>query len=338
MKVAVIGVGQMGRRHVHVVQDLGFSLVGICDQNSDALKICQRENKVSSDKHFTNVEKMLKRIQPDCVIIATTAPTHHEYTCLAAESGVQYVLCEKPMAISLRQCDRMIAVCKKNGAILAINHQMRFMEQYTVPKKIIYSDKFGGLCSITVVAGNMGLAMNGTHIFELFRYMTDETPKEVTAWFSEEKVPNPRGSQFEDKAGSVRITSAHGKRLYLEAGADQGHGIKVIYSGRYGQIIVDSLKGKISLSVRKDSDKTLPTTRYGTPSEETEIKIPPVDIITPIKSVLDTLINKANYPTGEDGRLAVATLIAAYCSNDRNHKPIIIDRKNLPVNRKFPWA
>lgn len=338
IKVAVIGVGRMGRRHVQVVQDLGFSLVGICDQSHEALKLCQQENNVSPDRHYTNVEKMLRNTHPDCVIVATTAPSHCEYTCLAAESGAHYILCEKPMAISLEQCDRMIETCKQHDTLLAINHQMRFMEQYTEPKKIINSDKFGGLCSIMVVAGNMGLAMNGIHIFELFRFITDETPKEVTAWFSEEKVPNPRGPQFEDVAGSVRITTAQGKRLYMEAGADLGHGMKVIYSGRYGQLIVDQLKGKMSLSVRKDDDRNLPTTRSGTPSVDTEINIHPVDTIIPTKSVLDALIHETNYPTGEDGRLAVSTLVAAYCSNEQNHKPIIIDRKILPVNRKFPWA
>ena len=69
MKVAVIGVGQMGRRHVQVVQELGLSLVGICDQNSDALKICQQENNVSSHQHYTRVEKMLEKTKPDFVEI-----------------------------------------------------------------------------------------------------------------------------------------------------------------------------------------------------------------------------------------------------------------------------
>lgn len=338
MKVAIIGVGRMGRRHVQVVQELGLSLVGICDQNSDALKICQLENNVSSDQHYTNVEKMLEKTKPDWVIIATTSPMHCEYTCLAAESGAHYILCEKPMAISLAQCNRMITVCKHQDVKLAINHQMRFMEQHTEPKKIINSEAFGGLCSVTVVGGNFGMAMMGTHYFEMFRYMTDEKPHEVVAWFSKEKVPNPRGPQFEDRAGEIRITTAHGKRFYMNASADQGHGMKVIYTGKYGQIVVDELRGEMYLSVRKEEDRNLPPTRYGCESLNTVRKIQPADATTPTKLVLDALIHEDNYPTGEDGRLAVATLIAAYCSNEQGNKPIMIDEENLPVNREFPWA
>ena len=55
MKVTVIGVGRMGCRYVQVVQELGLSLVGICDQSSESLKIWKQENNVSSDMHHTDV-------------------------------------------------------------------------------------------------------------------------------------------------------------------------------------------------------------------------------------------------------------------------------------------
>jgi len=338
IKVAVIGVGRMGRRHVQVINELGLHLSGVCDQTSDALEICRKDFQLSSDQLFTNAAEMLKTTHPECVIIATTSPTHCEYTCLAAKQGAKYILCEKPMAVSLAQCDRMLHVCRQQGARLAINHQMRFMEQYTEPKKIICSDAFGGLSSVTVIAGNFGLAMNGTHYFEMFRYMTDEKPHEVTAWFSDEKVSNPRGPQFEDRAGAVRVLTAQGKRFYMDVGADQGHGIKVIYSGRYGQLVVDELNGKMLLSVRNEKERDLPTTRYGVTSIETQQTIQPADATAPTKSVLDALIRETNYPTGKDGRLAVATLVAAYCSNEQGHKPVVIDDENLPANREFPWA
>jgi predicted dehydrogenase len=337
MKIAVIGVGRMGRRHLQVAIELGLSIVGICDQNLEALKICEDEFHINKNQQFIEAKLMLETTQPDCVIIATTAPMHCDYTCLAAECGTKFILCEKPMAISLAQCDRMIQVCKKNDARLAINHQMRFMEQYITPKQILFSEAFGGLSSVAVIGGNFGLAMNGTHYFEMFRYLTDEKPFEVTAWFSEEKLPNPRGPLFEDRAGQVKITTAKGIRFYMDVSADQGHGVRVIYAGRRGQIVVDELNGSISISARNEFDRYFPTTRYGMASVDTEMTIKPADSIEPTKFVLDALIHEINYPTGEEGRLAIATLVAAYCSHEQNHKSIIIDN-DLPVNREFPWA
>ncbi|MHB8163393.1 MAG: Gfo/Idh/MocA family protein [Methanoregula sp.] len=338
IKAAVIGVGRMGRRHVQIVRDMGLSLVGVCDRSPEALELCKTEFHLSSDLVFDSAAEILAKTKPECVIIATTSPTHCEYTCLAAENGAKFILCEKPMAISLEQCDRMIETCRQYGANLAINHQMRFMEQYTEPKRIINSDAFGGLCSVTVVAGNFGLAMNGTHYFEMFRYITEEMPEIVTAWFSSEKVPNPRGPQFEDRAGSVRMITPKGKRFYLEVGADQGHGISVIYSGKSGQIFVDELQGTILLASRMAKDRALPSTRYGTPSEICEKHIHPTETTAPTRAVLEALLNNEDYPSGHDGRLAVTALVAAYCSDERGHVPVIINDKNLPVKQVFPWA
>ena len=72
---------------------------------------------------------------PELVVVASTADTHCKYTCAAAEAGAQVVLCEKPMGVSLTECDLMIETCRAHGTKLAINHQMRYMEQYTAAKE-----------------------------------------------------------------------------------------------------------------------------------------------------------------------------------------------------------
>jgi predicted dehydrogenase len=337
MKTAIIGVGRMGRRHIQAVQSLGMDLVGVCDQNQASLELALKENGVAAAKHFNDYEKMLRQTRPECVIVATTAPMHCEYTCKAAESGVKYILCEKPMAVSLEECDRMIKACRTAGARLAVNHQMRFMEQYIEPKRILRSDAMGGLASVTVTLGNCGLAMNGTHYFEMFRYMTDEFPKEVTAWFSDAVVSNPRGPQFQDRAGAIRITTVSGKRFYLDASDDQGHGMHVVYMGRYGHIVVDELAGAMRWSAREAQHRTLPTTRYGMPWVEQDRKIAPVDAIAPSQAVLKVLLEDQDHPTGEDGRAAVAVLVAAYISHESGHRCVLVDDQ-LPTARKFLWA
>ena len=327
----------MGRQHIQVARDLGLEVVGVCDESPEALVSAGEEQDIPPGQRFTNASALLDLTQPECVIVATTALSHCEYTCLAAAAGATYILCEKPMAVSLAQCDEMIDACGRHRVKLAINHQMRFMEQYTEPKRIVQSEAFGGLSSVTVIAGNFGIAMNGTHRFEMFRYMTDEEPEEVTAWFSGEKVPNPRGPQFEDPAGEVRLTTPGGKRLYMEIGADQGHGLKTIYSGTYGQLVVDELAGTMWLAVREEQHRHLPTTRYGMPCVETIHAIEPADTIRPTRAVLDALLNGKNSPTGADGRLAVAALVAAYVSHENGHIPVRID-DNLPLDRVFAWA
>lgn len=334
--IAVIGTGRMGRRYLEVIQGMGLRVAGVCDQHTDTLRCVREEHQIPAERCYRDAARLLKETQPECVVVATTAPTHGLYTCLAAEAGVTSILCEKPMATSLAECDRMVEVCARHRVRLAVNHQMRFMEQYLEPKRVVQSDIFGGLRSVTVVAGNIGMAMNGTHYFEMFRYLTDEVPQDVTAWFSPQKVPSPRGPQFEDEAGAVRVTTPSGKRLYMELSADQGHGVIVIYAGRYGRLIVDELAGTMHLTVREAQHRPLPTTRYAMPCTE-ELKKITTGALQPTQSVLEALLSHGDVPTGDVGRLAVAVLVAAYVSHEDGHVPVRIDG-NLPRARVFPWA
>jgi len=338
VKVAIVGAGRMGRRHIQAAESVGLTLCGICDVSRESLALAEREQGVGPDRHFTDLDTMLARTQPDCLIVATTAPTHAQYTGAAAKAGVRYILCEKPMGISLEQCDQMIDLCRAHGAVLAINHQMRFMEQYVTPKAIVESDAFGGLRSVTVVGGNFGLSMNALHYFEMFRFMTGERPRSVTAWLATDMVANPRGAQFEDRAGAVRIVTATGRRFYLDCWADQGYGMQAIYAGPFGQLTVDELAGEMTISVREEQYRALPTTRYGMPAERSTQKIAPAEVIAPTAAVLRALLNRRDYPTGEDGRLAVAVLVAAHLSHERGHVDVDLERDELPRNREFPWA
>ncbi len=334
---AIIGAGRMGRRHIEMVRQLGLELVGVSDTQPASLALAASEKGVPEHLLFPDARVMLAHARPTCVIVATTAPSHCEYTCLAAEHGAQFILCEKPMAVSLAECDEMIRVCAQHGARLAVNHQMRFMQQYIEPKRLLASPVFGGLTSVTVVAGNVGMNMNGIHYFEMFRFLTDEPASSVSAWFSEENVPNPRGAQYIDRAGSVRVSTPLGKRFYIESGADQGHGIVVIFGARYGQIIVDEVAVTLRYSARLEEHRGQPTTRYGMQWFAHSEPIA-VDVVEGSGAVMTALMEGKGYPSAEDGRSAVSTLVAAYVSHERGHGAVDPRGADIPRDRVFPWA
>lgn len=327
----------MGRRHVLALQALGIEVVGVCDPRADSLQLTEQECGVPERLHYNDPAQLLRDGRPDLVIISSTADSHAELTCIAARSGAQMVLCEKPMACSIRQCDEMIDACRTAGVRLSINHPMRFMNYYVEPKRITASPEFGGLKSMTVVGGNFGFAMNGTHYFEAFRYLTDEPIKTVTAWMSDERVPNPRGEQFEDRAGSIRATTQAGKRLHVDCSADQGHRINVVYAGPYGQVVVDELVSHIAVTTRKAEHRPLPTTRYGMPADDAARTLEPLDAVELSKSSIQALFDGQDFPTGEQARQAIRALVAAYVSHERGSIPVDVDGE-LPEDRLFPWA
>lgn len=333
----MLGVGRMGRRHVQAVRELGWDLAGAYDVNPASLKLTQEEQSVPADRLFGDMDQLFSAAKPECVIIATTADSHADLTCLAAERGARFILVEKPMAVSLAECDRMLAACSKAGAKLAVNHQMRFMPQYTEAKRILATEAYGRFASMTVVAGNFGFSTNGTHYLEAFRYLADESPVEVTAWFSGETVPNPRGPQFQDRAGTIRAVTAGGKRLFMEIGADQGYGLHLVFASRNGMIVVDEITGEMRCVVRKQEHRDMPTTRIALPADRTELKIELAGVIKSTAAVLSALVEDVNSVTGEDGRKAVELLVAAYQSAETGNAPVRVGA-GLDRERTFPWA
>lgn len=337
MNTGLIGLGRMGLRHYTVIKRLNLNLVGAADMNPATHEDAVKEG-INADLIYANAADMFAKNNIDVAVIATTAPSHFLLVKMAAEAGAKYILCEKPMGVSLQQCDEMIDICKKADCKLAINHQMRFMDQYTTPKKLLNSPAHGGLSSMTVLAGNFGFSMNGCHYFEAFRYMCDDQPKTISAWFSDETIANPRGEQFEDRAGAIRVETENGKRYYMDISGDQGHGMHVSYMSRNGRIDVDELAGYMREVVREEEHRDMPTTRYGMPYETHISDIKPADAVTPTQDVLKALLDGKNYPTGEDGRTAIELLVAAYQSAEKGGVPIDLAQLSLDRTQKYPWA
>ncbi len=329
----------MGQRHILALRQMGVDIAGVADPREQSRASVLKDLGVPHDDMFDDPERLLRERHPECVVIASTAPAHAGLVAAAAENGARYILCEKPMATSLDECDAMIAACKCRGVMLAINHSGRFLPTYAETKRLIEASAFGGWSSISVIGGNLGIAMNGTHYFELLRWLSGSPPREVSAWFSPEKVANPRGVEFEDRAGSVRVVTANGKRLYLEIGAEQGHGVWMNVAGRHGILAIDEMDGTIFESVRDAEHASAATTRYGMPGAKRRHEVAAADAVAGARSMLEALLTGGDYPTGEHGRLAIATLVAAHLSHDAGGAPVSVDEAARTAHaRRFAYA
>ena len=336
MKFAIIGAGRMGLRHIAVAKSLGFEIVGVCDPSDAATESALNKHELGADVAFKSVPEMLSSVKPEALVVASTAPSHCKYVCDGAAARIRFILCEKPMAASLQECNRMIEACRESGTVLGVNHQMRYMEQYTRVKQFAQSSEFGGLQSMTVAASNIGFSMNGSHYFEAFRFLTDEKVIAVSAWLDKARLANPRGVQYEDRSGQLRGISSTGKRLYMEMGADLGHGLQVVYGCRNGQIFSDQLSGTLRLSRRQKQYAELPTAQYGMPADEETITIPPADVIVSTRLLWQDLLSNGQFPDGSCGRYTVSGVIAANISGEMDGAPVRLD--SVSQDRVFAWA
>jgi predicted dehydrogenase len=334
---AVIGAGRMGRVHIQALLDLGLDVVAVCDPLDENLKLAAGMLPHGQPQLFADAAPLFD-LRPEVVAIATTAPAHDGLCLAAIDAGASVIVCEKPFTTSVTAGEKVTAAARAAGTRVAVNHQMRFMDQYVRVRELLDTGAFGRLASMSVVAGNFGIAMNGSHYFEAFRYLARQPVAIVSAWFDRTELPNPRGAAFRDRSGVILGWNEAGQRFHMDASADQGHGMSVTYAAEFGRINVDELGGAIRFIHRKEEHRAAPSTRYGMPWEEGEIRFPQADNLGPTRAVYAAVLAGNDYPGAEDGLRTVRTLAAAYLSDSRGGASVPVDSLEIDADRVYPWA
>ena len=138
---------------------------------------------------FDNYEEFLKS-DIDAVFVSSANSHHYEQVIKAAKAG-KNILCEKPLAITSKQAEDMVNVCKENNVLLAVNYVHRFHPLVIKAKELIVNQKLGKLVSIDVhfnidfppdnnfrfkkvLSGGGALRDIGTHMIDLLRYFGGE--------------------------------------------------------------------------------------------------------------------------------------------------------------------
>jgi UDP-N-acetylglucosamine 3-dehydrogenase len=123
IRVALAGVGAMGRNHLRVLSDLdGVTLAAVCDQDAKAVEAAGRKHSVP---FYTSVEQMLERVPLDALLVAV--PTRfHERVALQAFARSLHVFVEKPIASNLEEGRALIEAARRAGRLLAVGHIERF--------------------------------------------------------------------------------------------------------------------------------------------------------------------------------------------------------------------
>jgi len=127
IKVALIGIGGMGKVHFDVYKKLGRTkVIAVADVRTDMAKEKVNDENI---KIYATMEELLKNETPDMVDICTPSYLHAELSIKAMEMGF-HVLCEKPMSLTSKETKEMIAVSERTGKLFMVAHVVRFMSAY----------------------------------------------------------------------------------------------------------------------------------------------------------------------------------------------------------------
>jgi predicted dehydrogenase len=125
---------------------------------------------------YHDYRDLLREEKPDIVSITVWPHLHAEMTVAACEAGIRAVHCEKPMAVTWAEAQRMKAAAEANGTILTFNHQRRFLEPIQMAAQMIRDGELGDLQRIEAQCND--LYDTGTHWLDMMQFFNQETPIE----------------------------------------------------------------------------------------------------------------------------------------------------------------
>ncbi|MCY3020454.1 MAG: Gfo/Idh/MocA family oxidoreductase [Planctomycetota bacterium] len=133
LRCAVIGLG-MGKHHADgYAEHPEARLVAVAD--TDAKRAHAYADKIGKENCFTDYETMLRESKPDLVSVVLPNYLHAPVTIRCLKAGA-HVLCEKPMALSVREARQMLAAAKQARRKLSINLSYRFAPQSRALKEL----------------------------------------------------------------------------------------------------------------------------------------------------------------------------------------------------------
>jgi predicted dehydrogenase len=201
IRYAVVGLGHIAQIAVlpafkHARRN--SELTALVSGDAKKLAVLSKKYRIRHAASYDQYDDLLQSGEIDAVYIALPNSLHAEYSIRAANAGI-HVLCEKPMAVSAKECAAMIRAARKHRSKLMIAYRLHFEEANLRAIDIVKSGKLGeprffnSLFSLQVKEGNIRTrnGLGGGTLYDLgiycinaARYLFQAEPQEAFAYSS----------------------------------------------------------------------------------------------------------------------------------------------------------
>ena len=203
INIGIIGCGKIAqKRHIpEYLENVDATLVGFYDLNQARAK---EISETFGGTAFDSIEDLLADPSIDAVSVCTANHTHAAITIQALQAG-KHVLCEKPMATTLEDCQAMVDAANKAGKVLVIGQNQRLTKTHKKARELIRNGEIGQIIGFRTTFGHGGpetwsidpgkntwffdkniavmgaMADLGIHKTDLLLFLTDQKIVETTA-------------------------------------------------------------------------------------------------------------------------------------------------------------
>ncbi|MFI3227542.1 MAG: Gfo/Idh/MocA family oxidoreductase [Clostridia bacterium] len=151
MNYALIGSGRISTNHIKACIENNIKIVAVCDiveQNMETL-LAKHNLQANDIKRYTDYKVMLESEKVDFVSIATESGKHAEIALYCIGQGIHTII-EKPMTMSIEDCDKIIALSNEKNIKVCACHQNRFNISVQKMRSALENNEFGKLSHATV--------------------------------------------------------------------------------------------------------------------------------------------------------------------------------------------
>lgn len=154
IKVGIIGCGKIAQvRHIpEYAANPHTEVYGFYDINLARAEELARQY---GGKAFASYEELLADPAIEAVSVCAANHAHAEITIAALKAG-KHVLCEKPMAVTLAECEAMVAAAKESGRYLMIGQNQRLAKAHSKAKELIEQGAIGKVLTFRTIFGHGG--------------------------------------------------------------------------------------------------------------------------------------------------------------------------------------
>ncbi|MCC7429426.1 Gfo/Idh/MocA family oxidoreductase [bacterium] len=145
IKFGIIGYGSIGKRHHQRIDETeGAELVAICDNKTEVINSVEKQVFKT-----TNYQELLDREEIDVICVTSPNGLHYQMTVDALKKG-KNVVCEKPMALSVLNCNEMIMTSQRTNKRLFVVKQNRFNPPIKKLKELLDNGVLGKTFMVVV--------------------------------------------------------------------------------------------------------------------------------------------------------------------------------------------
>ena len=256
LRAAVIGGGLGGFHAYAYARSPRYDLVAVCDLDPEVMPRFYERSGIPAGRigEYTDYRLMLEREDLDVVSVATPDHLHAEATCDASEAGVRGILCEKSLATTLADADRMIAAVEANGTCMSVDHTRSWIPRY---QEMRQAARGGALGPLTRILAHMGgrrsmLFRNGTHLVDAVCYFAEAEPVWVIA--AHERGFEEYGLVYDGKGGrdpqhdpgsTIIVEFANGARALINSAKLTPQFFEFDLQGPDGRIVVSDQHSQV---------------------------------------------------------------------------------------------